>query len=521
MNISFSLSLGALASMAIVYGCKSSEPTPTASGNGGESGDTSAPAGKGGASSGGAAAGKGGKGGSGGSNAAGNGGSSGSAGGETSAAGDAGESGAGTSSGSGTGGGGNATGQAGASNAAVPEDRGYVLGPEDDDQGPIVVGVEHSGFAVTRGVLLTDADDNVFTCDNTKIYQYGADLEPGWSAALTFTGVSAPPETALAVASDGGVFFGSAASTNAALPGETSGGAGDAVIGKINAAGTLEWAHQLGGAGNEATVLTAATSDGAVIAMGTCSAQLPGMPSSVSGGPWLARYEADGTRAFLKQYEPGEAGSAGFGKLFILKNGNILMVGSSTTFLADADGNELSRNGSGVPGKQVPGGALTPVALDADSSALFSWTYDGVLTQRDLDGTPRWFRKVEPPRMAEIDPVEGVIWTGKLSGADTSGTHPSTVTVAKDAIYLTGTYTNSYKNGSTARPTTMLVFMGRYDLDGNRVWFQELTFDVTTGATPMAVALDSDDNPIVALSGNNAATQGFVIKLDKSDGSLL
>jgi hypothetical protein len=162
------------------------------------------------------------------------------------------------------------------------------------------------------------------------------------------------------------------------------------------------------------------------------------------------------------------------------------------------------------------------VTIDAAREAFYCWI-NGTLSKFDLDGNGLWYRDAEPERKVLIDATEDVFWFGDMVPG--AGQHP--IAVASDAIYLAGMYANHYastKTGVTLPPPTQTMYVGRYDLDGNRVWFQELVVDSAAPLVPvdfLGIVLDPMENPIVAVSSANRADGGFLFKLDQTDGSLL
>jgi hypothetical protein len=427
---------------------------------------------------------------------------------------------------------------AGAAGSGEAEgDLGYLLGPATDDQEPIVVPLTQDGFAMEDALLLADADDNLFTVGSPpgggaqELNKYDPSLAQLWAFKLTMS-VAQLYRTTLSIAPDGGIFFGGVA--RSALPGETyGGGTSDAVVGKLTPAGTVAWMHQLGGGAAETTLLTTPTSDGGVIAYGSATGQLPGMTSAMANGDWIARYDAAGTRNFLKQYEPFQGAGGLRSRMFIDAVGNVIVVSANTLFKVDSEtGAEHERIGSIVPGKGT-GYGYTTAASNPDKDAFYCWlppsagapTALGTLWKYGLDGLPLWHRSAEPERSAVIDPVENVIWKGTLSYVN-SQTDPQNVAVTADAIYVVGGYSNRYMNGSTPRSTTTPIFVGRYDLKGERVWFQEFLLKSTLANVPnfsgelMGLTLDSKENPVLAVQGG-VLHRGIIFKLSKGDGTLL
>jgi hypothetical protein len=333
----------------------------------------------------------------------------------------------------------------------------------------------------------------------------------------------------ISAAPDGGVFF--ASSVFAALPGETYGGASDAVVGKVSAAGTLSWAHQLGSSGDESPVSMTATPDGAVLVVGTAGGQLPGMPSTEIQGDWAVRYEANGTRTWLQQYAPSSkvsltAGSSTIHSLSVDASGNLVIITTKGIVKLDSSqGTVLSsyivstvappHTYFSVQSQQVNPtslGGSTVYLWNASTSSDVNTTNYG-LEELSLRGAMSLFRQFEPARTAVIDPVENVIWTGNISST-------GAVLATSDAIYLTGDYQNSYLNGSIAPPTTNNLFVGKYSLAGDRVWFQELSPPSTSSYltfTLCGIILDPSGNLVLE---TNAPT-GYLFKLRATDGTVM
>jgi len=426
-----------------------------------------------------------------------------------------------SSAGSSTGG---SSGTAGSSGAGAQE---VLLGPVMDDQPAILVGVEHSGFpdanvaapgAGPGEVMFEDSTGNVFlTGRGMKLYKFPASLSttPLW----TFTGASITGASmsvlSASLAADDGVFIGG--STNVALPGETAGGLSDAVVGKLNANGTVAWVHQWGSSSNESTGLTRSLSDGSVIAGGASDGQAPGNPSTSARGFWLARYSATGTRLWLKQYQSTLNGVSTLDastKLLVDKNDNAYFffgsaIGASSVLKVEtAHGNEISRY-SQFDGR----------VMNSPKDTMYGWR-GGSLEARELNAfTVLYSAQTEPPRTAVLDPVENVIWTGRMSGGAPAA--------GADALYLSGGYSNTYKNGSIVRPQTTHSFVGRYDLDGTRVWFQELVFGSDSGGVFNQVnrlLIDISGNVLVAADTYSSSPEtggGYLFKLSAADGAVM
>jgi hypothetical protein len=87
-----------------------------------------------------------------------------------------------------------------------------------------------------------------------------------------------------------------------------------------------------------------------------------------------------------------------------------------------------------------------------------------------------------------------------------------------DHGFIVGPVTD--KNSYTAAPMTLPMYVGRYDLNGDRVWFQELTMDgIDPSLDPwiLGIAFDPVGNPVLAVEAN----VGYLFKLSAADGSVM
>ncbi len=425
-------------------------------------------------------------------------------------------------------------GSSGAGGVPATLPLGTLLGPTTDNQLPITVSLAHAGFKIDEfSLFLQDSSGNFFSIGDDKLVKYSPAFAVLWSYSLTNTAGLLINSQTLSVAPDGGIYFGGY--INAALPGETFAGETDAVIGKITSAGTLAWIHQWGSSSNDATTRTAVEPDGSVIAHGTSSGQAPGNPATVAGGPWMARYSATGARTWLKQYRT-DAGEFNVSDLTIDATGIVRLIGTFDILKVEPTlGAELARV------KLNTGNFLwsyLPVVLNPSKDALYSWgecwgTLGRTtgLAKFNLDGDLLDKREVEFGRSAVLDTVENVIWNGgirvldSLSPFSVGRTSPPFV-VGSNAIYLVGIYTNSYLNGSIAKPTTEALYVGRYDLNGARVWFQEFVFPGDTANTVSShfsgIVLDANGNPVIATSAyHNGDVGSFIFKLNAATGEIL
>jgi hypothetical protein len=492
----------------------------------------------------------------------------------------------GISGSSGTGGtaGSSQAGTAGGASAIEAQNLKFLQGPVADDQHPLLVGLDHAVRVIDDSSLLINNTGDLFAvvteAGTPVIAKYDSSLTKTWSYSvfdntfkLSNTNISFSEQNTdgntLSVAADGGLFFGGRIAS--ALPGESYGGAEDSFVGKIAADGTLAWIHQLGSSSSDFVHRTFGLPDGSVIAIGETSGQLPGQPDTVLGGTygsdWLVRYEADGTQTWLKQYTVDPAGSIP-GGLFgtdadgrqdtemALDPSGVLLVadGPSVTKIDVAHGTVLDSrlvvNDNVATTAQTPNGNLVNcVPIGMTSDGFYTWTdyvnrdsaknpkSSAALAKFSLDGVVLSYREVEPVRTAVIDPVGNVTWSGTMNALNPGLSTNRYIAVSSDAVYLAGIYENSYSiDGAAARPTIRNLFVGKYSLTGDRIWFQELSFAGDTAddmirSLPRGLQLDLSGNPVLlavqkSFDNNNHdlllnPTGGFIFKLNAADGTVM
>jgi hypothetical protein len=221
----------------------------------------------------------------------------------------------------------------------------------------------------------------------------------------------------------------------------------------------------------------------------------------------------------LKQYQVTANGVSFQGQLA----SSLLADKSDNVYLLTSDSN----GGPGLLKVETAQGAelarhsgLSAFEMNSAKDTAFSWT-GGLLQTPDLAAfSLHPIAKVEPQRSAILDPVENVIWTGRMGGG-------GPLVAATGALYLSGTYTNRYQNGSVTRAGTNPSYVGRYGLDGTRVWFQELTFETDAGLVTNQIRrtfLDVSGNLLIEAdtAGSPAATAGaYLFKLSAADGTVM
>lgn len=402
----------------------------------------------------------------------------------------------------------NEGGGTGAPSGALPA----LPGPTQVDQAPIVINKSHElGNLVDVVAAGLDASGNATILSaNSTLRKYSP------AGAELWTNTSLPPTQTIAFDANGEAFLGGIVTYK--LPGETlSNNAQDAWVGKVDAQGKLAWAHQWGPATHTAAI--AIGPNGSVVAIGSSTGQVPGNPPTNAGGHFAARYEADGARTFLKQY-PG--GNVGLQSLLLSSAGDLYFGLSSTSIRHIAsDGTLVGDSVISIAPEAAPAWGHVAFAPGEEAVHDFVQIFNGpspaglitgVWSLLGLDGKALWYRPTAK-KTAVIDAVEGVTWTGTFSQF-------STFVVTTDAVFLAGKYNNSYTNGANPKPPTSPLFVGRYTLEGEQVWFTEfLTEDPSIAWEAKAIGTSQSGDVSVIASAAGSRTYRF--QVSATNGSLL
>jgi len=443
--------------------------------------------------------------------------------------------------------------------------REALYGAVADDEAPIIIA---KASIMGKGVLsrLAVAEDGSIYAMGTqtgRLSKFSAALTELWHietpkpAPAAGTRIIDLPLNDMVLTADGGIAV-TGALLDSALVGHTSAGDFDAVIGKLSATGEQLWADQWGTSNRDAGQALLALSDGSLIQTGACFGQAPGNPPASAGGLAFAKYAADGSRSFIKQTKtPPSMSNRGHqisrdstDDFYVL---SALDEGNDNDRLAKMapDGTELwriwlryrlDRFEAAGPGPWDPaligdtlGGVelvqraedgeslpryFSKLAVSTDDSTVFLASDERYSNNAEVpdrvhlsavrnDGKFLWFRQ-GGVRTAVLDAIEGVTWTGQFKTI-------SELAVDTDAIYLAGTYANTYVNGAVPRPATWPAFVARYDLNGEQVWFKQFSLEGVAygGVTPTALAIGADGDPIVAFSAGGYR----LVRLRASDGA--
>lgn len=424
----------------------------------------------------------------GGAGAAGNGGSAGTSGGN----GDSGASGSG----------GDAAGAGGAGTTA-PWMRGPALeGPESDEVEsvvPAITGVTSYRFGTF------DKDGNLYVTagwNTAALEKYNSDLEFQWSMPLE-AGLTLPT-----AAANGDVYL--------------SGSLNMTVV-RYSSSGEERWRHTF--PSTPELIDLVAFPGGGSVGIGLGLGQLPGQPPSAAGFPFIARFDDDGNRTSLRQFD--YLGSLG------KSPSNLIVDAAGDAYISDHGNGGVSKirpNDAllwsfGTIESARPFGALNHIAMHPDEESLYAIgfpemadpgpgvTSNCALTRFTRSGIPIWTR-VGELNDEVIDPVEGVIWKGFFQRCEG-------LVVVDDAVFIHGIHSDKFQNGSTPRPDEVSRFVARYDLSGNRVWFKLFAIDgmrspASTWSSWLGVAKDGN---LTYISTASLADPGKIVRLRAADGN--
>lgn len=406
-----------------------------------------------------------------------------------------------------------APGEAGAGGVggAGGDDR-LLRGPVKADQAPLVVrDSSATALPMDYPVFNMDGEPDYYIAGIAKGSAHFSALDDSlktiWSLPLdtTYPGAAVDPQQVSTSVDGASVLFGSS------NPDAPSVGGREAFVVKINYAGKTLWKDAWGSTGHDDVTATGIANNGGVVSAGTSTGQVPENPASVAKGMWIAWHELDGRRAFHKQYSNASIPN------------QVLIDSNITAIHVIGDSNWVKVNLSGVEQLRVDIKSMVhpKAALSKDEKSMYLWGQTRFEKYSATTGVLERAWEFEGERRAVVDPGQ-TEWTGLGQG----GNEHAYVAVGKSSFYITGTYTNTYRNGPSPRPTTRLPFIGKYDMDGRRLWFQEIAIeaDDSNGENVFlqGLLLDEEDNPILGLFNNEAVAQnrkGYVIKLDSATGA--
>ncbi len=270
-------------------------------------------------------------------------------------------------------------------------------------------------------------------------------------------------DSAVQVAVDGSEDVYVAGYTDGSLGGASAGWY-DAFLAKYSASGTLLWTRQLGTPGFEESTGVAVDGAGNVYLAGTADLNLGGTGAG-GNDVFLAKYDSEGNRLWIRQF--GTASTEFAGRLKLDSLGNAYICGQ------------------------------TAGSLGAPNSGGF----DAFIAKHDAMGNLVWINQIGSPKQDEATGI----------AVDES-----------DGIYITGS-TQGTIGGPLAGPSD--CFLAKFSVSGTLLWTRQ--FGSSGREYSVGVAVDGLHHPFVAgvtggnLGGSNAGGDDtFLAKFDRS-GNLL
>lgn len=285
-----------------------------------------------------------------------------------------------------------------------------------------------------------------------------------------------------------------------------------AAIAKYDDEGVLLWSDSWEAGTQAQTDAIAVAPDGSIYATGRSNGVAPDNPETASSGRWLARYESSGDRMWIEQY-PVDAVSTSLlsgttiAPLVVATTGEIYAAGGDEWLeVFDADGGLLSHTQApeSSAGLQLRLGHL---AMASDGYSLF--TGSGRLLNFSLDGTLNWSAELEPhpgPSASDEPAQPGL-------GAPGVGAQ---LLVQEESLFIAGGY------AATAESHSALVYVGRYDMEGERAWVQQ--YVLVNGVANHSMAWLPSGNLLMLVrvnGGSEGFTGTYVFEVDPADGLLL
>lgn len=294
----------------------------------------------------------------------------------------------------------------------------------------------------------------------------------------------------------------------------------DAAIAKYDGEGVLLWSDSWQAGVRSQTEAVVVAPNGSIYATGDANGAAPGNPDTVAGGRWLARYEGNGDRMWIKQYpryvsssEPDfvseSVAGSGMATLVAAKSGNLYAVGRAAADdwfeVFDADG-ELISHTKAPPSRVGTVQSLDYLVLAPDEGSLYMAS--GELFNFSLEGALQW--------SASLATHGGLSATDEAAQPGIGGRPVGApVLVDGNSMYIVGAY--------MADSHSALAYLGRYDLEGERKWVQQ--YELTKGVANLSIARDPDGNLMLLARVKNRPDDGFtgtyLFQVNAEDGSLL
>jgi hypothetical protein len=231
--------------------------------------------------------------------------------------------------------------------------------------------------------------------------------------------------------------------------------------------GSAGWTTGIGA--SDEMDLVATGSDNTVYGIGT-GGQIPNQPPG--GGGFAVQYDTTGTllQSIQESLITGQLG----GNLQVDPAGNMTFLGNIViTKLGPTLGTVWNISGPYA------------IAVSPDGASVYDWTNNPVVSIEKRDATTGavLWRRGFATQTATLNAVEQQTWTGQFEG-DTP-----VMVAANDALYLSASYGDTYKNGSSPIPSVTPNYVARLDSTGQQVWFRQFeAYASATAIQPLRVS---------------------------------
>ncbi|MEA5579085.1 beta strand repeat-containing protein [Anabaena sp. UHCC 0451] len=288
-----------------------------------------------------------------------------------------------------------------------------------------------AGYDEANGIS-ADSSGNIYVsgntfrslADNAYIAKYNTNGTQAWIKQF---GSNNSEASSISTDSSGNIYV--VGQTSGTLPSNTNQGGDDAFIAKYNTDGTQAWIKQFGTSSYEETSGISTDRSGNICVVGNTSGSLPGNTNQGNSDTFIAKYNSDGTQAWVKQFGSNSIDEAR--DISTDNNANIYVTGWTNGSLAG-----YSNQGY----------------------------YDAFVAKYNADGTQAWIKQFGT---SDYDLAYGI-------SADSSGN-----------IYVVGE-TGGTLPGNTNQGTGD-AFVVKYNADGTQVWLKQFGTNYDDAANDVTV----------------------------------
>jgi len=310
-----------------------------------------------------------------------------------------------------------------------------------------------------------------------------------------------------------------------ALSGQSSAGASDAFVRKLDADGNELWTRLIGTSSYDLAYTVATDVAGNIVVAGYAGGALSGQSSAGASDAFVRKLDADGNELWTRQF-----GTSNYDEVYsvaIDAAGNIVMAGYTLGTLA---GQSSAGSTDGFVGKLDPDGndlwmqqfgsstydLAKSVGVDSAGNVVVVGYTEGTLPGQIGAGPADGF-------VRKLDADGNELWTKQFGGAGYDTTESVSVDIAGNVV-VAG-YTYGALPGQTSAGSVD-AFVRKQDADGNELWTKQ--FGTTSNDYVFSVATDVVGSVVVTgqtfgtLSGQgNAGSPDAFVRKQDADGNEL